>query len=556
MNVIQAIAKVLRQDGTSNLFGVLGAGNLAFVGHAVDELGMRYHALRHESAAVAAADVFARVTGGVGVATVTQGPGLTHASSAIVEAAKSAVPLLVVTSAVSPTAPHQNQALDQAAVVQALGATPFVLAKAADARRLTRQALAYARSQGRPAVLIIPEDLHDHQVEAVDGTPAEKETVGPEGSVSPADLDRAAQLLMDAERPVIVAGRGAMQPATIAHLREIGRRVGALLFTTLPAKDRFADDYHDAGICGSFGTPSVVDLAEDADVVLVIGSSLSSWTTQRGRLFSRAAVIRCDSDTATAGRGETVFLGGDATSVISRLSSLVRPTGGQGYRTEDSAAALRAARTKVFHDESDSTGLDPRLLVQELGKRLPRERSIVIDGGHFSGWPAMLVPTPPPGIFVYAHGYQCVGLALGNVVGAAIGAPDNLPIAFVGDGGLLMSLGELHAIGDLGVPVLVVVLNDGAYGAEYHQAQPGHADLTVLRREDFAALTRSLGGTGISVRKMSDLDELSSWLDAPQGLCLMDCHITRTVRADWLPGKDSPEKSISTAVMEERFHGS
>lgn len=124
MNVIQAIAEVLGQDGTSDLFGVLGAGNLAFVGHAVDELGMRYHALRHESAAVAAADVFARVTGGVGVATVTQGPGLTHASSAIVEAAKSAVPLLVVTSAVSPTAPHQNQALDQAAVVQALGATP------------------------------------------------------------------------------------------------------------------------------------------------------------------------------------------------------------------------------------------------------------------------------------------------------------------------------------------------------------------------------------------------------------------------------------------------
>jgi thiamine pyrophosphate-dependent acetolactate synthase large subunit-like protein len=475
MSLVHAVARVLRQAGTQDLFGVLGAGNLAFVSCAVDDYGMRYHALRHESAAVAAADTFARVTGQVGVATVTHGPGLTHASSAIVEAAKSAVPLLVVTGSVSRAAPHQNQALDQAGVVRALGAAPFVVAEAADASQTVQQALRHARSQGQPAVLMLSEDPYDEPVEDTNSAPAQIEVVGLEESASPADLGRAARLLMDAAQPVVIAGRGAMQPATIAHLRDIGRHVGALLFTTLPAKDRFAGDDYDAGMCGSFGTPSSMDLAEDADVVLVVGSSLSSWTTQRGRLFSHAAVIRCDSDAATAGHGEAVFLGGNAASVISELSSLVRPTGRTGYRTEDSAAALRAARADVLHDESDDTGLDPRPLVQALGKLLPRERSIVVDGGHFSGWPAMLVPTPPPGIFVYAHGYQCVGLALGNVVGVATGAPSNLPIAFVGDGGLLMSLGELHSIGDLGVPVLVVVLNDGAYGAEYHQARHGPA---------------------------------------------------------------------------------
>jgi acetolactate synthase I/II/III large subunit len=79
-------------------------------------------------------------------------------------------------------------------------------------------------------------------------------------SASPADLDRAARLLMDAARPAVIAGRGAMQPATIAHLRDIGRHIGALLFTTLPAKDRFADDDYDAGICGSFGMPSLMAL--------------------------------------------------------------------------------------------------------------------------------------------------------------------------------------------------------------------------------------------------------------------------------------------------------
>lgn len=547
MNVVQAIARVLRQDGSGDLFGLLGAGNLALVGYAIDELGMRYHALRHETAAVAAADAFARVTGTIGVVTVTQGPGLTHASSAIVEAAKAQVPILVVTSAVSPSAPNQNQALDQAGMVRLLGAAPFVITRAGDARHLTWQALAYARSHGQPAVLIIPDDLRDKQVEAVDSTPVEIETVGPEAPVSPSDLARAAQLLMDSERPVIVAGRGAMQPETVAHLREIGRHVGALLFTTLTAKDSFASDDYNAGIYGGYGTPSLMELADDADVVLVVGSSLSSWTTEGGQLFSRAALIRCDSDAATAGHREAVFLGGAAARVTAELSSLVRPMDRQGYRTEASAAVLCSARTEVFHDESDETGLDPRVLVQELEKRFPLKRSVVVDGGHFSGWPTTLVPTAPPGVFVYAHGYQCVGLALGNVAGVAIAAPANLPVAFIGDGGLLMSLGELHALVDLGVPVLVVVMNDGAYGAEYHQAQLGHTGFTVLRRENFAALAHALGGGGVTVREMNDLDELSTWLDAPQGLFLVDCHITRKVRAGWFPGGGPLKARLSTA---------
>jgi thiamine pyrophosphate-dependent acetolactate synthase large subunit-like protein len=170
---VQAVAEELRQAGTQDLFGVLGAGNLAFVGCAVDEYGMRYYALRHESAAVAAADSFARVTGHVGVATVTHGPGLTHASSAIVEAAKSAVPLLVVTSSVTRAAPHHNQAVDQVGLVRALGAAPFVLAEATDTRQTVQQALRYARSQGQPTILMLPEDLQDAEVEEADSAAAE-----------------------------------------------------------------------------------------------------------------------------------------------------------------------------------------------------------------------------------------------------------------------------------------------------------------------------------------------------------------------------------------------
>lgn len=544
MNVVHAVAGVLRQQGMRELFGVLGAGNLAFVNCAVDDHETRYHSLRHEAAAVAAADAYARTSGQLGIATVTHGPGLTHATSAIVEAVKSRVQLLVVTGAVGKRAPHRNQAINQVGLVQDLGAHPVLLTAAADATELVRQAISRALL-GQPTVLMIPDEIREHHIaqSTVEPVLLSLESIRAAEAFAPstardlyyaANLDHAARLLMAAERPVILAGRGAMQPETIAQLRLIGRRIGALLLTTLPAKDRFAGDDFDAGICGSFGDASSMRLVQDADVALVVGSSLSSWTTRRGQLFTEATLIRCDDDPGASAVGERVFLPGDAQSLTAQLASLVRPTGRTGYRTPECAATLRANRNHVPPEASDSTGLDPRTLIAELAKRLPPARSVVVDGGHFSGWPAMLLTTPPPGLFVYAHGFQCVGLALGNVVGAALGAPETLPIAFIGDGGLLMSLGELHSLAELELPVLVVVLNDGAYGAEYHQSAPHHAGRTLLRRQDFAQVTQALGGTGVAVRRLSDLDDLSNWLDAPAGLCLLDCHVTRSVRADWL----------------------
>jgi len=125
------------------------------------------------------------------------------------------------------------------------------------------------------------------------------------------------------------------------------------------------------------------------------------------------------------------------------------------------------------YDESRTAGvLDPRTLSIALDDLLPAERTVVVDSGAFMGWPSMYLRVPDAAGFVFPQAFQCVGLALGNAIGAAIARPDRLTVAALGDGGALMSLPELETLGRLGLPLLVVIYDDAAYGAEVHHFAP------------------------------------------------------------------------------------
>ena len=139
--------------------------------------------------------------------------------------------------------------------------------------------------------------------------------------------------------------------------------------------------------------------------------------------------------------------------------------------------------------------LDPRTLSIALDDLLPVERTVVVDSGAFMGWPSMYLRVPDAAGFVFPQAFQCVGLALGNAIGAAIARPDRLTVAALGDGGALLSLPEFETLGRLGLPILVVIYNDAAYGAEVHHFAPmGEAvDLAQFPDTDFAALARAAG---------------------------------------------------------------
>jgi thiamine pyrophosphate-dependent acetolactate synthase large subunit-like protein len=152
------------------------------------------------------------------------------------------------------------------------------------------------------------------------------------------------------------------------------------------------------------------------------------------------------------------------------------------------------------------------------------------------GYPPMYLRVPDPAGFVFTQAFQSIGLGLASGIGAAIARPDRVCVAALGDGGALMALPELETVARLGLPMLLVIYNDAAYGAEVHHFGPdGHPlDLVRFPDTDFAALARAAGAEGITVRTPEDLAPVGEWLKRRAGPLLVDAKVDPDVRAEWL----------------------
>ncbi len=189
------------------------------------------------------------------------------------------------------------------------------------------------------------------------------------------------------------------------------------------------------------------------------------------------------------------------------------------------------------YEDAGGDRIDPRTLSIELDRLLPRERTLAIDSGHFMGWPAMYLDVPDPQGFVFTQAFQSIGLGLAGAIGAAVARPDRLTVAALGDGGALMAAGELDTAARLGLPLLVVVYNDAAYGAEVHHFGPHGEplDTVTFPDTDFAALGRAAGGDGVTVRRVEDLAAVERWVaERPPRPLVVDAKVDPTVVAEWL----------------------
>jgi len=530
------LAAALRAAGAGTLFGLVGGGNFALAGSFRDH-GGRYVGLRHEMNAVAAADSYARTTQTAGLVTVTQGPGLTHTLTAIVEAVKSGTPLLILAADTPSGDRLSNQSVDQAAVAAAAGAGYLRWRRPADVAAFAQEAFRRAREERRPILAGYPQDYSTDP----DGTPPEPaaaQAARPAQPLPAAGITEAARLLSRAERPVVLAGRGAHLAGAGKDLVRIAEHLGAVLATTVMADGLFCGHPQSAGISGGFGDDHGAGLLAGADVLLAVGAGLTSWTTRHGELYAAATVIHVDDRQDAIGRYTPAHLGvvGDAAAVAAalreRLAAATEPRTG---RAAAAAAALKLRPAASLPWRAPDGRLDPRSLTAALDALLPAERCVTIDGGHFSGWPVMYLSAQSPESLLYPHGFQSVGLGVGSVVGLALARPDRLPVLAVGDGGLLMSLGELDTLLAEDIPALVVVYDDGAYGAELHafRGDP-NIGLARLRERDFAAVFRAMGGQAVTVSTLEDLDGIRPWLAGPSGPMLLHCTVSREVVAPWL----------------------
>jgi thiamine pyrophosphate-dependent acetolactate synthase large subunit-like protein len=365
--------------------------------------------------------------------------------------------------------------------------------------------------------------------------PPPPQAVRPDGAA----IRELAAVLGRASRPVFVAGRGARGAGP--ELRALAAASGALLATSAVANGLFAGDPWALGISGGFASPLTAELITGADLVVGWGCALNMWTTRHGRLLSADAVLaQVDLDPAALGAHRPVDLGVLGDVALTARDTLAEVVPAAGYRSEDVRARIAAAarwRDVPFGDQSTSDRIDPRRLSVLLDGLLPAERVVAIDSGNFMGYPSAYLSVPDEYGYVLTQAFQSIGLGLATGIGAALARPDRLAVAALGDGGCLMSVAELDTVARLGIPMVIVVYNDDAYGAEVHHFGPDGANLdtVVFPDTDIAAIARGFGLAGITVRTPDDLGALTEWLSGPRDRAiLVDAKITSDGGSWWL----------------------
>jgi thiamine pyrophosphate-dependent acetolactate synthase large subunit-like protein len=529
--VAEAVGRALASLGVDAAFGLLGSGNLT-VTNALRDAGVPFHAARHEGGAICMTDGYARVSGRLAACSVHQGPGLTNTVTGLTEAAKSRTPLLVLAADTPAAALRSNFRIDQAGLVEAVGAVPERVYGPETAMADVARAVRRARVERRAVVLMLPLD-----VQAAECDPSLPPPLAELAPPQPGSVEALATLLAEAQRPAIVAGRGAVLAGAGPALRRLGELTGAVLATSAVANGLFAGDPFAVGIAGGFSSPVAARLLSEADVVVAFGAALNQWTTRHGTLIGgRVAQVDVEADAIGAHRPVDLGVVGDARETAEALVAALHDRSSRRTAALAGEIAAGAWQNDAYEDAAAPGRLDPRTLTLALDEMLPLERTVVVDSGHFMGWPSMYLRVPDAAGFVFPQAYQCVGLGLGNAIGAALARPDRVTVAALGDGGALMALPELETLGRLKPRLLVLIYDDAAYGAEVHHFRPlGQAvDLAQFPDTDFAALAEAVGCRGLEARSVEDLEGVRGWLENPDRPLVLDARVDPDICADWL----------------------
>jgi acetolactate synthase-1/2/3 large subunit len=548
MLVSEAVAAALADLGVDTVFGVVGSGNF-HVTNALVARGARFVAARHEGGAASMADGWARLAGRPGILSVHQGPGLTNAVTGITEAAKSRTPMVVLAADVASSAVRSNFRIDVAALAQSVGAVPARLHSAGFAVDDAVRAYQLAARERRTVVLALPLDVQAGETAEPSVDAATTTQIGEEAPPAPSGsptVTSLAEAILHARRPVFIAGRGAGQARARAELERLADACGALLATSAAAKGLFRGSPWDLDVSGGFASPLAAKLIRGADLVVGWGSSLNMWTMRHGTLVGPDAVVAqvdVEPDALGAHRPIDIGVTGDVVAVAREVGALIGAPpreGSIGYRSgelRDRIAREVRWRDVPYEDEGDDHRIDPRTLSIALDDLLPAERIVAIDSGNFMGYPSMYLSVPDDDGFTFTQAYQSVGLGLGSAIGSAIARPDRLVVAALGDGGALMGISELETAVRLGLPMVVVIYDDEAYGAEVHHFGPDGHPLDVVRFPpvDIAAIGRGFGCDGLTVRKPADLAPVTDWLAGPRDKPLViDAKITSERGSWWL----------------------
>lgn len=539
MRVFERVAQTLWDLGVTHVFGVAGSGNYRvtqdLIGH-----GAHYVGARHEGGAVSMADAFSRMHPSIPLVSVHQGGGLTNVVTGLTEAAKSGTPMLILAGEAPVSDRTSNFRIEQTQLVEAVGAQAIRISQAG-ATNDVRDAYRLAATRRIPVLLNFPVDVQMLD-SPEDGPIAPVEPPAPL-QPDPDTVQQIVEVLLDAQAPLIVGGRGAR--AAGPQLTALAEKLGALTATSAVARGLFHDDPFTLDVMGDLSSPIVGEMALRSDVIVAFGCGLGKWTTSNGSLLPEGAtLIQIDDDPLAIGKHRPVDIGlvGDSAVTADAIAEHVPDVDELRNRRRTPATQRRLAEERnwqqiSFTDKSTADRVDPRTATIALDGVLDKDRNIAIDSGNFLGYPSMFLTVKDPQALCFSQAFQCVGLGLASAIGHATARPDRLTIAACGDGGLLMGISEMETVARLRLPMVILVYNDSAYGAEVHHFGRHDTDdgFVSFPDVDFASIARGYGLVGVTMRSAADVAAVQEWVDGPRDAALVvDIKVTTAEPSWWL----------------------
>jgi acetolactate synthase-1/2/3 large subunit len=536
MKVYEGLAKAFVAEGVSSVFGMMGDGNMYWM-EALHNLGVQLFEVRHEGAGLGMADGWARATHTPGVATATCGPGVTQLATALVTAARAQSGLVAFVGESPTTDEEYSQRYDQSRFAEACE-SGFVRVLSPDqAYEAVRRAFYRARVESRPILLSAPMDTQQLAMEDDEEyLPSARILNGDRAAPNADALARAADLVVAAKHPVVLVGRGAMWSGAGDAVKQLAQRIGALLATSLMAKNWLSNsfDYY-AGISGFYGTRAAMELFQEADLVIGVGASLNRYTTEEGYLFPNAKIIQIDAQPHAlmgGGKAADAYVHADARLGLEALDALLasRNYSCTGFHTDEVKQRLANQHQDSAEFPIEDDRVDPREVCLALDSILPTDVQLVMGSGASAGFTTMLFNRTGRHVLA-GHFFGCIGQMLPAAIGSLVARGDKPTLVVDGDASIIMHLAELETAVRYDMPLLVTVLNDQALGSEYHKmkAHDRQAELATIPTPDLGAVARAFGGRGALATTVDEVRSAAGEWVANKGVMVIDARISRNV---------------------------
>jgi len=534
MTGAQALIESLRRDGVEVIFGYPGGSLLPIYDVLYDTKDIRHILVRHEQGAAHAADGYARASGKVGVCMATSGPGGTNLVTGIATAHMDSVPMLAITGQVPTFAIGKDsfQEADITGITMPITKHNYLLTEADDVPRVVKEALYIART-GRPGPVLIdfPRDVQQAEVDFDYPEEVHLPAYRPVMNGHPKMIERAAELIGTAHRPLIYGGGGVNIADAQDELVALAERIDAPVTMTLMGKGAFPEDHElSLGMPGMHGTGYANYALHEADVVVAVGTRFDDRVTGKLDMFAPGVkFIHIDIDPAEIGKNVAPALPivGDVKRVLAALVKKVAPAKHpQWHKTV-------ADWKQQYPMGWKGDGLKPQFVIQEIHRATNGEAVIVTEVGQNQMWAAQWYPCRETRQFISSGGLGTMGYGFPAAIGAKVARPDKVVWDIAGDGSIQMNIQEMATAVANKIPVKIAVLNNGYLGMVrqwqtlFFQDRRSYVDLDV-GTPDFVKLVEAYGGMGLRVTEESEVkDAIQKAMAVDDRPCLIDFRVAR-----------------------------